>query len=385
VSLIVLQSEIIFDNFIPCDWFYLRNRFRKIGHFFIPSSPGQIKTGTLQMNKITIKMLAKELRLSVSTVSKAISDSHEISLQTKLRVNEMASRLNYVPNHFATSLGTGSSKTIAVVIPEVVDSFFAQAINGIEAVAAEKGYHVMIYLTHESFEKEKTILKDFESGRVDGVLLSVSRETTQSTHVTDLMKKGVPLVFFDRVINEIATTKITTNDYDMAYLATTHLLKKGCQQILFLSFSNLLSISNKRLEGYKNALQAKGIKVNNHNILQFKNDQKKDYLLLKTKLKSPNRADGILASVEKFGFTIYQACEALQLSIPADVQVISFSNLEAASFMNPPLTTVSQPAFEMGKTAATCLMKALSRKKSAIPEEDIVLPSSFAVRKSTRV
>ncbi len=336
------------------------------------------------MNKITIKMLAKELRLSISTVSKAISDSHEISLQTKLRVNEVAKKLNYVPNHFASSLGTGNSKTIGVVIPEVVDSFFAQAINGIEAVAVEKGYHVMIYLTHESFEKEKTILKDFESGRVDGVLLSVSRETTETTHVNNLMKKGIPLVFFDRVINEIATTKITTNDYEMAYEATTHLIKKGCKQILFLSFSNLLSISNKRLEGYKNALHDKGIKVSNHNILQFKNDSKKDTLRLKNKLNSTNRADGILSSVEKFAFNIYQACEALQLRIPADIQVISFSNLEAASFMNPPITTVKQPAFEMGKTAATVLLKALNRKKSQIPEEAIVLPSSFAIRKSTK-
>jgi len=337
------------------------------------------------MNKITIKMLAKELRLSVSTVSKAISDSHEISPQTKLRVNEMATKLNYVPNHFASSLGTGNSKTIGVVIPEVVDSFFAQAINGIEAVAVEKGYHVMIYLTHENFEKEKTILKDFESGRVDGVLLSVSRETTKTAHINELMKKGVPLVFFDRVINEIATTKITTNDYEMAYKATNHLVKKGCQQILFLSFSNLLSISNKRLDGYKNALQDNGIEISDLNILHFKNDPKKDYLLLKNKLKLPNRADGILASVEKFAFTIYQACEALQLSIPTDVQVISFSNLEAASFMNPPLTTIAQPAFEMGKTAATILMKALARKKSEIAEEDIILPSAFVVRKSTRV
>lgn len=371
-------------NLHQMNGFIYETGFVKSKVFFIPFSPGQPKIFTLLMNNITIKILARELGLSVSTVSKALSDSHEISPQTKLRVNEMAKKLNYVPNHFASSLGTGNSKTIGVVIPEVVDSFFAQAINGIEAVAVEKGYHVMIYLTHESFEKEKTILKDFESGRVDGVLLSVSRETTQTTHVNDLMKKGVPVVFFDRVINEIATTKITTNDYEMAYQATTHLIKKGCQKILFLSFSKLLSISNKRLEGYKTALQDKGIKVSNHNILQLKNDPKKDYLLLKNKLNSPNRADGILASVEKFGFTIYQACESLRLGIPADVQVISFSNQEAASFMNPPLTTVSQPAFEMGKTAATILMKALGRKKTAIPEENIILPSAFAVRKSTR-
>src|SRR4051794_923555 len=150
------------------------------------------------MNKLTIKMLAKELQVSVSTISKAIRDSHEISDKTKQRVNDLVEKLNYVPNPYASSLRRRNSKTIGVVIPEVVDSFFAQAINGIELVAQEKGYHVLIYLTHESFEKEKLILKDFESGRVDGVLMSVSRETIQGDHMRQLMSKGVPLVFFDR-------------------------------------------------------------------------------------------------------------------------------------------------------------------------------------------
>ncbi|MEJ7587270.1 MAG: LacI family DNA-binding transcriptional regulator [Ferruginibacter sp.] len=237
------------------------------------------------MKKLTIKMLSKQLGLSVSTISKAIRDSHEISSETKQRVNALVEKWNYVPNPYASSLRQRNSKTIGVVIPEVVDSFFAQAINGIESIAREKRYHVLIYLTHEKYEREKMILKDFESGRVDGVLMSVSRETTNSDHIADLMNMGVPVIFFDRVPEGIQTTKITTNDYESAYEATTHLVKKGCRQILFLSFSNSLSISANRLTGYKNALLDNGLKVLDKNMITFNNDPKTDHLLLKKKLK----------------------------------------------------------------------------------------------------
>lgn len=329
-------------------------------------------------------MLAKELGISVSSVSKALRDSHEISSTTKRRVNELVTKLNYVPNPYASSLRRRNSKTIGVVIPEVTDSFFAQAINGIETIAVEKGYHVLIYLTHERFEKEKTILKDFESGRVDGVLMSVSKETIQCTHINELMGIGIPLVFFDRVMEEIETTRITTNDYESAYLATKHLVSKGCREVLFLSFSNNLSISGKRLQGYKNALADSGLAVSEKNILTFNKEPKSDYLLLKRRLRAASRADGILASVEKLAIPVYQACEELQLSIPGDIQVISFSNLDTASFLNPPLTTIAQPAFEMGKMAASILMKALLRKKPGLTTEDIVIPSTLVLRRSTK-
>jgi LacI family transcriptional regulator len=336
------------------------------------------------MNKLTIKMLARELGLSVSTVSKAISDSYEISDTTKQRVNDLAKKLNYVPNHHASSLGSRKSKTIGVVIPEVVDSFFAKAINGIESIAQEKGYHVLIYLTHELVERERKILKEFESGRVDGVLLSISRETNQYSHIDALMNKAVPLVFFDRVVDEVETTKIVTNDYEMAYRATEHLIHAGCRQILFLSFLNALSISNRRFRGYKEALLDNGQKFNNGNVLAFQNDSKKDYLQLKRKLSSAKRADGIIASVEKLSLPVYQVCEELKLKIPGDIQLIGFSNQDAASFLNPPLTTITQPAFEMGKTAAALLVKALEQKHIEVPTEEIIIPSLLMLRKSTK-
>ena len=337
-----------------------------------------------QRNNLTIKMLAKELGLSVSTISKAISNSHEISDSTKKRVNALVQKLNYIPNPYASSLGSRNSKTIGVVLPEVTDSFFAQAINGIESVAQEKGYHVLIYLTHESFEREKKILKDFESGRVDGVLLSVSRETNQYAHIDALIKKGIPLVFFDRVIDEVEASKIVTNDYESAYLATEHLIKNGCRNMLFLSLLNTLPISGKRLEGYKNALLDNGLKFTDKNIIAFQNDAVKDYLLLKRKLSAAKRPDGIVASVEKLALPVYQACEELQLNIPGDVQVIGFSNLDTASFLNPPLTTITQPAFEIGRTATALLVKALGRMNFELASENIIIPSMLVVRKSTK-
>lgn len=330
-------------------------------------------------------MLANELGLSISTVSKAISDSHEISATTKQKVKVLAEKLNYVPNHFASSLGKRKSKTIAVVIPEVVDSFFALAINGIESIAQKKGYHVSVYLTHESLEKEKMILKDFESGRVDGVLISISRETTCFNHFQNIINKGVPLVFFDRVPDEVDTFKIITNDYEIAYEATQQLIMKDCSKILFLSFSNILSITNNRLEGYKNALLDYKLKVSEKNILYFNNELKSDYLLLKKELKSPKRPDGILASVGKLTIPVYQVCEELKLNIPGDIQVISFSNLDMADFLNPPLSTVEQPAFELGRKAASILVDTLEKKTKHLQPGEIVINSTLVLRRSTKL
>src|SRR5688572_28548652 len=224
------------------------------------------------MKNINIRELAKELNLSVSTISKALNDSHEISEETKRRVLETAARLNYIPNPYASSLRGRKSKNIGVVIPEVADSFFSLAINGIESVAKEKGYHVLICLTHESFENEKNILKEFQGRRVDGVIISVSRETAHGDHINELLSNGVPLRFFDRVCEDVETTKITTDDLESGYKATKHLIQKGCDSIAFLSISKSLSISNKRLEGYMQALSDHKLKADKKNIILCTND-----------------------------------------------------------------------------------------------------------------
>ncbi len=335
------------------------------------------------MDNITLKMLAKELNLSTAAISKALRDSHEISLETKQRVQELATRLNYIPNAYAGSLRRKKSKTIAVVLPEVADSFFSLAINGIEAVAEEKGYHVLIYLTHENFCREQAILKNFQSGRVDGVLMSLTAETDSYQHICDLSSKQIPLVFFDRVCDDVNTSKITTNDFESSYLATQHLIDCGCKRIAILSISNHLSISNKRLEGYQQALRDHLPDHSPVNVVFCGDDSLTNNRFLNKIMKEEDRPDGIIATVEKFTTNIYLTCKELQLSIPEDVKVISFSNLSTATILNPSLTTVTQPAFEMGRAAANTLFNALEKKNGVLYDENRVIPSELIVRGST--
>ena len=335
------------------------------------------------MKHINIKELAFELKLSVSTVSKALHNSYEISEETKSRVQETAARLNYIPNPYASSLRGRKSRNIGVVIPEVSDSFFSLAINGIESVAKKMGYHVLICITHEKFENEKTILKDFQGGRVDGVLLSVSRETSQYDHIRALISNGIPLVFFDRACEEVQTAKITTDDFESGYKATEHLIQQGCNKIAFLGISKSLSISNRRLEGYRKALEDYGLKSNPKHVVLCTNDAAQNFLLIKNLLQQADGPNGIVASVEKLTTSIYEACAALKMKIPCDVKVVCFSNLETASILNPSLTTITQPAFEMGESAAALLFKALEKKRSSLANNSVVIPSALVVRGST--
>jgi len=210
------------------------------------------------MSRVNIKVLADQLQLSVSTISKALRDSYEISDETKKKVLELATRLNYVPNPYASSLRRKKSKTIAVVLPEVADNFFSLAINGIQSVAETKGYHVLIYLSHEKYANEKTILEDCASGRVDGVLISISSETNSADHINKLQANNIPVVFFDREQEGIETARVTTNDFDCGFLAAKHLLQKGCRKPAFFSISQSLPICLNREHGFKAALTAAG-------------------------------------------------------------------------------------------------------------------------------
>jgi LacI family transcriptional regulator len=335
------------------------------------------------MQTVTIKILAEKLKLSRATVSKALSDSHEISQATKTRVLALAAKLNYAPNPYASSLRKKNSKTIAVVIPEVADSFFAQAINGIEATAQDKGYHVLIYLTHEKFAREKTIIKDIQNGRIDGVLISLSSETTSYAHLHALWKKNIPLVFFDRVCPDIDTAKITTNDYESSYQATQHLIACGCTSIVFLAISKSLVITGERLRGFKQALDDNAIPFSPANILVCNNDVEHNNSIIKKLLLKPGRPQGIISSVEKLATSIYTVCNQLKIGIPNQLKVICFSNLQTAPLLHPPLSTITQPAFNMGKTAAAVLFKAIKKGTAGLAKESVVIPSTLMVRNST--
>src|SRR5260221_1160242 len=335
------------------------------------------------MNTVNLKQLAQELNLSVSTVSRALRDSWEISTPTKQRVFDLARKMNFQPNPYASSLRKHRSRTIAVVIPEVANNFFALAIKGIETVARDKGYHVLIYLTNEEVAEEMAITSTLQSGRVDGVILSLCGTTQDIRHLLELQQRNIPLVCFDRVSDNITATKVMTKDYEGGFVATEHLIKAGCRTIAHLTISMSLSISHRRQEGYTDSLRRWDLPCDPGMIVHCSSDERESYRLIRELFLSDKRPDGVFASVEKLAVQTYHVCRELGLRIPEDVKVISFSNLVTASLLNPSLTTIAQPAYDMGKEAATILFRRLEKKYIVVPDDQVMLPAKLEIRDST--
>ena len=334
---------------------------------------------------ITIKTLAAKLGLSKGTVSKALKDSHEISADTKNKVLQAAHELNYIPNHFASGLKSRKSKTIAVIVPEIVDSFFSLAINGIETVTQKKGYHINVYITHDLVTKEKEIIKVLCDGRVDGVLISICREASSNAHIQELMDHGIPLVFFDRVADDIETGKVVTDDFDAGYIAAKHLIDQGCKKLCFLSVSESLSILQKRMAGFIRALQEKGVNDPEKKVYQISTEETKSLEAIKSLLSNPDeRPDGIVVSVEILTIPLYNACKALNIRVPEELKIICFSNLLYASLLSPSLSTITQPAFEIGQQAAGLICNSIE-KDNFMFNEKIICPSRLDVRSSSLV
>ncbi len=336
------------------------------------------------MSNTNLKKLSEELGLSISSVSKALRDSYEISAATKKRVLAMAEKMNYQPNPFASSLRRKKSITIAVVIPEIANNFFALAIDGIQLVAQQKGYHVLTYLTHENFKNEESTIKHLQGGRVDGVLISLCRDTDDIQHLVSLHETGVPLVFFDRVPERMECPTVTTDDYESGFKATEHLIQAGCKKVACLSLSNYLSITHKRMKGYEDALKKHQIKVDPKLIIQCTNDNGTNLQLIKKLLSRKDRPDGIFATVEKLAISSYYVCNDIKLKIPEQIRIISFSNLRTASLLAPSLSTITQPAFEIGKESASLLFRMIEKKTFGNRIDKIVLKSSLVQRNSSK-
>jgi len=332
---------------------------------------------------VTIKKIASELGLAVSTVSKALQDSYEISAETKARVFEYAARVNYVPNPYASSLKKGRSGNIAVVLPEVADSFFSSAIDGIEEVAQAKGYHVMVYLTHEDVKREQSIIREFRNGRVDGVLMSVVAHEAHYDHLSELVGGDMPLVFFDRICEGIQSAQVITDDFESGRKATQHLIDRGSKRLVFLSMNGDLSIVRERQAGYLQALRDNQMDAHKNPVVACTHVEANNLALLRNLLTGNDAPDGIVGSVEKVATQTYAVCHALKMSIPGQVRVVAFSHLQIAALLNPSLTTITQPAFAMGKAAATLLFRRLE-KNADVRNEKIVIPSELIVRDSTR-
>lgn len=330
--------------------------------------------------EVNIKRLAQELNISIATVSKALNDSYEISLKTKNRVWDLAKALNYTPNPAASNLRSNKTKTIAVIIPFVANNFFSLAIKGIEEIARKYGHHVLIYQTHEDIEMEMSFTNSLLNGRVDGILTSVSSSEYNGDYYKNLVKK-IPLVFFDRVYKDLDAYNVATDDYNISFEATIHLIECGCKKIAYLYGLENLPAGKARFAGFKDAMEANGLTMNDELVIKYCEDEEKNLEQIR-QLLLQHQPDALFLSIEEFVIPSYTACRALNFQIPGDIKIISFSNQATAHLLNPSLTTITQPALEIGREAATCLFKMLNKKGHG-DDHDIIMKSTLIKREST--
>jgi LacI family transcriptional regulator len=335
---------------------------------------------------VTIKDIAKALGLSPSTVSRALRDGYEISPKTKKMVKDYAEKTAYRSNPIALSLKGRRSYSIGVVVCEVANSFFSQAINGIESIAYNKGYRVIISQSHDLYEREVINTKHLANSSVDGLLISMAAQTSDFSHLYDLHEKGLPIVFFDRVIDQIKTHKVIVNNFSSAFEATEMLIKRGHSRIAHLANASHLSITQERMEGYKAALKKHGIepdpkyiKYCPHGGLIY--EEVED--AVKKIIGSPDGADAVFVSSDRLSIGCLTALKKFH-SHPEHVSVAGFSNSDVVELLNPSLSYIRQPAFEMGRIATEMLIGLIEAKYPVTEFETRVLDTELVVNDSRK-
>ncbi|MBW4891732.1 LacI family transcriptional regulator [Mucilaginibacter sp. HMF5004] len=335
---------------------------------------------------ITIKDIAKALGLSTSTVSRALTDRYEISAETKKLVLEYAEKIGYQPNPIAQSLKERRSHSIGVVVAEVANNYFSQAINGIESIAYNRGYHVIITQTHESFDREVVNVQHMASRGVDGLLISLSSETQNLSHIKYLHEKGLPMVFFDRVANEIETHKVIANNYQGAFDATEHLIKSGSRKIAHLTSSPNLSITAERFDGYRAALAQYNVPFNPAYLLHCEHGgmiQAEVELAVTQLLALADRPDAILIASDRLSAGCLSSLKMHGIKVPTDIAIAGFTNSDVADLFNPAMTTIRQPAFKIGQIATEMLISLIESKHPVTEFETRMLDAELVVRESS--
>lgn len=334
--------------------------------------------------KLTLKQIAFELDVSVSTVSKALRDSPEIGEDTRQKVKAFAKLYNYKPNNIALSLKNRKTRTIGLVLPEIVHDFFATVISGIEEVANKKGYNVIICLSNNSFDREVMNMEMLANGSTDGFILSVAKETQQKRdyhHLQEVINQGMPVVLVDRVVDEIVCDKVIIDDAEGAAKAVQHLIDSGCSSIAIITTVDYVSVGKLRTNGYLNALRKNNMTVNEDLILKIEDiDQSQEQI--DEFLKSRN-VDGVFAVNEQFAASAVKALDSKGLTVPEDVLVISFSDGELSRRFMPSLSTVNQHGAEMGARAAQLLIERLERVVDEERYQTAIINTSLIEREST--
>ncbi len=337
-------------------------------------------------SKITLKKIAKEFDVSISTVSKALKDSHEISEEVKEKIQAFAKYYHYKPNSLALNLRNQKTKTIGVIIPQIVHHFFTKVISGIEQVANKNGYNVMICMSMDSYEKEVLNMDMLANGVVDGIIVSVAKETEEKenySHFRDLIYNGIPLVMFDRVIDEIKCSKVLTNDLDGGYLATKHLINIGCKRIAILTTPDFVTVGNLRLEGYKNALENSLIPFDEDLVLKIDEDKNiEEQIKTLFSLKEP--PDGIFGVNEIYAAYAMKYARKQGYDVPEDISILGFTDGLISQFSTPTLSTVAQHGNTMGQKAVELLLNEIEYQDTDYQHQTKVVETDLILRESTK-
>ena len=344
------------------------------------------------MQKLTLKKIARELDVSISTVSKSLSDSAEISDETRQKIKAFAKLYNYKPNNIALSLKNKKTKTIGVIVPQIVHHFFTTVISGIEKVANENGYNVIIGLSNESFTKEVINMEMLANGSIDGFILSVAKETQllkDYHHLEETISQGIPIVMFDRALKEIECDKVVVDDIEGARMSVTKLISMGSKNVGIITTKDYVNVGKLRTAGYERALLENNIPLNEKFVLKLRdeiNDTENIEELEKEIFSFLNKnpeIDSIFAVNEIYAITAMKVLQKLGKSIPEDIKVIGFTDGFLSKFSNPSLTAVSQHGKLMGEKAAELLIERLDQEDIVVNYKTIVVETELIEREST--
>lgn len=342
---------------------------------------------------VTLKQIAKELGVSVSTVSKSLRDNEEIGLETRQKIQAFAKMYNYKPNSIALNLRNKSTKSIAIIIPQIVNHFFTNVIQGIEEEANKRNYNVIIAVSNDSFDKEVLNMETLVNGSIDGFILSVAKETMKKAdyhHFNETISQGVPIVMFDREVQDVNCDKVVIDDVEGAKKATKKLVETGCKRIVFITTEDFVSVGNLRLQGYKEALIESQIEIDDALIIkvkdQFSSDEIEKFIFqeLEKLTQIYPDVDGLIGVNEFYTITAANYFKKKGSKIPDEVSIIAFSDGDLPKYSYPSLTAVRQHGREMGEAAAKLL---LDKLEGITPEEEyqtIVIETELKVRESTK-
>ena len=334
----------------------------------------------MSRENITIKDIARELGISPSTVSRALKDHPDISQATRDAVNELAERWNYRPNPIALSLKSGSSKTIGVIIPDVVHFFFSTVISGIEDAVYQRDYNMILCQSNEMWEHEVKNIKTLLSSRVDGILASVAKTTTDFGHYRSITDKDIPLVFFDRAAEEIDTDSVVIDDETGSYRAVNHLLRMGKKRIVHLAGPPRLAIARNRLNGYLKAMKEYRLTPQDDYIVKCDDIESAERIIPELLTKTP-RPDAFFAVNDLTAAQTLMIVKRHGLRIPQDIAIVGFTNSQIATLTDPGLTSVDQKGFEMGQLAARLLIDRIENRHGPVQKK--IITSDLVIRGSS--